>query len=96
VVKSKNLSIAGYNYTDESAVSVEHAVHSISADITTGELVVNFDDGVRTSYTPIQLHLHSPSEHTILDKHYDLELHIVHKHKNSDKIGAVIAIFFDS
>ena len=40
--------------------------------------------------------MHSPSEHTVNGKHYDVELHIVHHYKGTDdQLGAVIAIFFD-
>jgi carbonic anhydrase len=39
--------------------------------------------------------MHSPSEHTIDGKNYDLEFHIVHKHFTENKL-AVLGIFFDS
>ena len=61
-----------------------------------GELEISFDDGETTSFVPLQLHFHSPSEHTIDGKHYDLEMHIVHKYKDSGDLGAVVGIFFDT
>ncbi len=42
----------------------------------------------------LQFHFHAPSEHTFNGKHYDLELHIVHKDAKTGKF-AVIGIFFD-
>lgn len=47
------------------------------------------------TYYPAQLHFHSPSEHTVNGKHYDLEMHIVHL-TEAGAPGAVIGIFFDS
>ena len=47
-------------------------------------------------FDPIQFHFHSPSEHTIGGKFFDLELHIVHKYKGTKgDLGAVLGIFFD-
>ena len=42
----------------------------------------------------LQFHFHSPSEHTFDGKHYELELHIVHKKKDKEEL-AVLAIYFD-
>lgn len=47
----------------------------------------------RTDYKSIQLHFHSPSEHTFSGLHHDLEMHIVHM--NSVGKIFVIAVFFD-
>jgi carbonic anhydrase len=38
--------------------------------------------------------LHAPSEHTFNGKHYDLELHIVHKNTDATELS-VIGVFFD-
>jgi|LauGreDrversion4_2_1035121.scaffolds.fasta_scaffold352004_2 carbonic anhydrase len=40
------------------------------------------------------MHFHAPSEHTINGKHFDLELHLVHKSPTSTQLS-VVAIFFD-
>ena len=51
-------------------------------------------------YNSLQFHIHTPSEHKINDKHYDLELHIVFQiaskdsSKTPDKL-AVLAFFFN-
>ena len=58
-------------------------------------------DGQTYEYEAVQFHFHAPSEHTINDGHYDLEMHIVHQitpdcfartktHRNL----AVVGIFF--
>jgi len=61
-----------------------------------GELEVTFSDGDAAAFVPLQLHFHSPSEHTVDGKHYDLEMHIVHKYKDSGNLGAVVGVFFDT
>jgi carbonic anhydrase len=45
-------------------------------------------------YELIQLHFHSPSEHTIAGQRYDMEMHLVHK--AADKTLAVVAVLFKS
>ena len=45
----------------------------------------------------MQISLHSPSEHYVDGKQYDLEMHIIHHYKGTDShLGAIIAIFFDT
>jgi len=61
-----------------------------------GELEVRFDNGDTTSFVPLSFHFHSPSENTINGKHFDLEMHIVHKNKHTGHLGAVVTIFFDT
>ena len=60
----------------------------------------NSGDGT-AEFTPLQFHFHSPSEHTVDGKYYDLEMHIVHHYrgKTGDEegyLGAVIGVFFDT
>lgn len=40
-----------------------------------------------------QFHFHAPSEHTINESHFDLELHIVHKATSG--LYSVVGLFFD-
>ena len=44
-------------------------------------------------FTPLQIHWHAPSEHTVDGKYYDAEAHIVHI--NEDNELAVLGIFFE-
>ncbi len=48
--------------------------------------------GDRT-YTLVQYHLHSPSEHTVEGRRFALELHLVHRHPSGDL--AVIGVLID-
>ncbi len=52
--------------------------------------------GKESLYTPIQLHFHSPSEHTIDGQHATLELHIVHLDVYTRMPKAVIAVLFNA
>ncbi|ELY3466267.1 carbonic anhydrase family protein [Cronobacter universalis] len=45
-----------------------------------------------TVYAPQQFHFHAPSENTLHGKHYDLEMHLVHK--NAAGEIAVVAVMF--
>lgn len=61
-----------------------------------GEFQLTFPDGSMSLFEPLQLHFHSPSEHTVGGKHHDLEMHIVHQYKGTQgQLGAVIGVFFD-
>jgi len=61
---------------------------------TDGTMHLTFSDGIMAQFTPIQLHFHAPSEHTVNGNHYDLEMHIVHTYMDGS-LGGVLAIFFD-
>jgi len=39
--------------------------------------------------------MHAPSEHTFNGKHYDLEIHFVHRHTTLNKFVA-FGVFFDT
>lgn len=45
-------------------------------------------------YDLLQFHFHTHSEHTVNDKTYPLEMHLVHKLQNGDEL-LVLGIFFD-
>ncbi|KAF0698055.1 Aste57867_11303 [Aphanomyces stellatus] len=44
-------------------------------------------------FRPIQIHIHAPSEHTVMGRHHPLCMHIVHK--SADGHLAVVCVFFD-
>jgi carbonic anhydrase len=77
-------------------VTINKKFHTLEMSVENGELEVTFDDGDTAVFVPLQLHFHSPSEHTIDGRHYDLEMHIVHKYKDSGNLGAVVGVFFDT
>ncbi len=56
-----------------------------------------FKDGFTLvpQFTPINLHFHTPSEHTINGLHFDLEMHIVHKSQTDAPIDSVLAVLFN-
>lgn len=57
---------------------------------------VNYDPGSSATidggkYQLVQFHFHSPSEHTVDGKFYDMEMHLVHKSDKGDL--AVVGVF---
>ncbi len=52
--------------------------HTLQVDYSAGSYI---QSGGRT-YELLQLHFHSPSEHTLRGRHADMELHLVHRHKD--------------
>ena len=53
-------------------------------------------DGVE--YSLVQLHVHSPSEHTLDGRVYDAELHFVHQHASGDLavVGVLVQLDLDA
>jgi len=69
-------------------LKISNTGHSIQVDDgATSSLVV---DG--TEYKLAQFHFHSPAEHTVGGRSFDLEMHLVHK--SGDGKVAVVAILF--
>ena len=78
-VSNDKMEINGYgymNYPDGKFMTLTS--HSLQMDFTDGEFQLTFPDGSMSLFEPLQLHFHSPSEHTVEGKHHDLEMHIVH------------------
>ena len=102
-IKSSEFSqINGYGYRNFSSRKVVKAKTSVVIDTKPEnneaypEYQINFHDGSKTVYQPLQFHFHAPSEHTVNGQNYDLEFHLVHQKKNTNvELGAVIGIFFD-
>jgi len=93
---SDSMQLNGFGYRDYVQRTVKRSDHTIVVDATDGEFELNFFDGSQSLFTPLQFHFHAPSEHTVNGKNYDLELHVVHKYKDTAaSLGAVIGIFFD-
>ena len=98
--------VRGTNYPDISAADIDASVLgtgvTIGYQIPEAELDITFPDGSRSYFEPLQFHFHSPSEHTVEGRSYDLEVHFVHYYKGSNAygqsvlLGAVLGIFFDT
>ncbi|KAJ1254353.1 hypothetical protein BS78_K078400 [Paspalum vaginatum] len=86
---SRSLGYLDHSYRPAEA-SIINRGHDIMVrfDGDAGSLVINC-----TAYRLTQLHWHSPTEHTIDGRRYDLELHLVHE--SADKKIAVIAILYE-
>jgi carbonic anhydrase len=97
--ESEVISLTMTGYIDESyeQSNVERSQTKVQAAVTAGQLDLKFNDSTSSSFTPLQFHFHAPSEHTVDGKQYDLEVHFVHKYKDSDpaEFGAVVGVFFD-
>jgi len=97
-LRSDKLSLSGYGYknlaTAKATTNANGVTVSTPAD--NGTLRLNFHDGSHGNFSMAQFHWHAPSEHTVDQKHYDLEMHMVHTYENDGtQYGAVIGIFFD-
>jgi carbonic anhydrase len=64
-------------------------------NVTHGELHLTYPDGSEKTFVPLQFHFHAPSEHTIDGRLFDLEMHLVHKEKETGALGTVLGIIFD-
>ncbi|GBG32234.1 Carbonic anhydrase [Hondaea fermentalgiana] len=62
--------------------------HNITVKVPPGNTVAHENK----QYELVELHFHSPSEHTLNGVHHDLELHLVHQAEDSSKL--VFAVFF--
>lgn len=104
---SDKMEVRGIDYRDIDAGDLK-AESWDSASVTIpyaydygAELDITFADGSQSFYEPLQFHFHSPSEHTVDGKNYDLEVHFVHYIKGSSDngsplLGAVVGVFFDT
>uniref|UniRef100_A0A0D9X8S5 Carbonic anhydrase n=1 Tax=Leersia perrieri TaxID=77586 RepID=A0A0D9X8S5_9ORYZ len=84
----RNLGNLDYSYRPTNA-NITNLGYEIEVEFTAnpGRLVTS-----GKTYQLKQLHWHSPSEHTVDGRRYDLELHLVHQ--DSKKINAVIGILY--
>ena len=69
----------------ESNQSIANNGHTIQVDVNDGSYVIY--NGI--SYDLVQFHFHSPSEHTINGEAAAMELHLVHKDRNSSALAVV-------
>jgi carbonic anhydrase len=83
--KSTSLKIAHHEHVED----IIDNGHTIQVTVEEGSTVVINDK----TYHLKQFHFHSPSEHTVDDKHMPLEMHMVHQ-GDDDKL-AVMALLFE-
>jgi carbonic anhydrase len=95
-VESRTLDVRLRNYKDVPYPAfVQKSYGWLGVELKSGEMEVTFPGGGEDTYVPINFHFHAPSDHTMFDKHFDLEMHIVHVRKSTKQLGAVLSIFFD-
>ena len=95
MITSKEMKIEGFDYRNYAQIQILNADVTIRVDIFDGDLEVTFPTGDQKLFSPLQFHFHTPSEHTVNGKRYELELHIVHANKETGELGTVVGIFFD-
>ena len=78
-----------FNY-HPSRIDLVYNGHTIE-EIENRESLLTFDN---QTFTLEQFHFHSPSEHTVDGRHFDMEMHLVHK--SDDGRVAVIGVFIES
>ncbi|PUZ51951.1 hypothetical protein GQ55_6G232000 [Panicum hallii var. hallii] len=85
----RSLGCLDYSYRPAEATMVNRG-HDITVRFSgdAGRLVIN-----GTAYRLRQLHWHTPSEHTVDGRRYDMELHLVHE--SAENKAAVIGIFYE-
>ena len=97
---SDSMEINGYGYRDfkiaTSGTDLKREGGSVYVPMTDGEFHLQFADGSKSIFEPLQFHFHAPSEHSVDGNLYDLEVHFVHQYIDTDvELGAVIGVFFD-
>ena len=93
---SEHLTIKMKNYTDlPRGAFITKGFGWLGGDLQIGEMELTLPDTNVRTFTPLNFHFHSPSDHTFNGKHFDLEMHIVHVDKHTKELGAVLAIMFD-
>ncbi len=70
------------------ALAIQNNGHTVTVP---GQASNHLTIGKKT-YDLVQLHFHSPSEHTVAGKSYDLEMHLVHKAADGEL--AVLGVLF--
>ena len=105
-VINETMELIGYNYFNfkvDDTFSADNlawttSIPNVDGQLDRTELEITFFDGKKTSFSPLQFHLHAPSEHSVDGNLYDAEMHIVHVYKETlpaNQFGAVIGFFFD-
>lgn len=80
------------------SLRIVHNIHSADVINTGHSVQVNFPQGDSltigdTTYSLVQFHFHSPSEHTVNGRHFPMEMHLVHK--SADGRLAVVGVLLE-
>ncbi|MCO6186293.1 carbonic anhydrase [Rhizobium sp. L1K21] len=74
-----------------SSVKMVNNGHTIQVNVPPGNMLIRSGK----FYELLQFHFHAPSEHTVDGKSYPMEVHFVHREKDSDNL-AVLAVFMQA
>ncbi|MDR6224406.1 carbonic anhydrase [Desmospora profundinema] len=88
--QTKDLTPVDFNYKP-SAWEVVNNGHTIQANVSSSDNTITVDNH---TYLLNQFHFHTPSEHTINDEAYAMELHLVHQDENENI--AVVGLLIQS
>ena len=91
--ESDALSVRGFDYPNFVTTTLSRDKATNMPAGLKSRFEATFGDNQKQEFYPLQYHLHSPSEHAINGKLYDLELHIVHVDENKTP-AAVIGFLF--
>jgi len=83
------------NYADDANKKMKwKGGHTWQVDFTDGVMTRVDENGNKSEWNPAQVHIHTPSEHTVEGNHHDAEIHFVHTSPESGAY-AVLGVFFD-
>ena len=88
--KPVKLTPVTYEYHPTTSLNIRNNGHTIELAYPEG----NWIEVDRTRYQLLQFHFHTPSEHTIAGKLFDMEMHFVHKSEEGNL--AVVGLLIES
>lgn len=80
-----------FDAANPATVTYDDALLELS--FTSGGFTRVFDSSSSNAYSPVQMFLKAPSEHTVFGQHKDLEMRFSHQDSNGDY--GILAILFD-
>ena len=79
------MEINGYGYVDFTTTRNQFGLPCFLTKIDEGEFILNLYNGKKQHFKPIEFDIRVPAEHTVNGKRYDMEIHILHHYKGTDK-----------
>lgn len=91
--KNRRVIIEEISYTtiEETKIGYEHEYSLSTPTLDNGGIKVRIN-GTLYSYKVQNIHFHLNSEHTINNKNYSMEMHIVHKNENEDETNQFLVL----